>query len=235
MYDVIVLGATFAAAGIAHACKKNCLVLEQSMQAGGEFFGALQYGSGYEKQVQGEAAILRERFLNSNIYSCDAEIYPYLQEADVLFDTQIVSVEKTETGFLCTAHGVEGFCAYEAKRVIDTRCNAEMCHSKTFNLLVESKEMPAFTSVTIEKAGLENHHVLRLPVALSCGYADARAAAKKIVEQFSETQKLLLSAWGFDYRVKADYPKTEDGILYLPSKMYENPVQAFRAGLEVMV
>ena len=53
--------------------------------------------------------------------------------------------------------------------------------------------------------------------------------------QFSETQKLLLSAWGFDFQVKADYPKIEDGILYLPSKMYADPLLAFGAGLEVRV
>ncbi len=178
---------------------------------------------------------MQAHFANSNLYSCDAEIYPYLQEADVLFDTQIVDLKKTEKGFLCTTHGVEGFCAYEAKRVIDTRSNEKMSLSKTFNLLMESKETPAFPGVTIAKAGLEDHYVLRLPVALSCGYTDARAAAKKIVAQFSENQKLLLSAWGFDYQVKADYPKTEDGILYLPSKMYADPVLAFAAGLEVRV
>ena len=235
MYEVIVLGATFAAAGIAHTYKKNCLVLEQSMQAGGEFFGALCYGAGCDRPLYGEAAKLQERFASSHIYSCDAEIYPYLQQADVLFDTQIVSVKKTEKGFLCTTWGVEGFCEYEARCVIDTRSSEKMSHSKTFNLLVESKETPAFSGMTIEKAGLEDHYVLRLPVALSCGYADARAAAKKIVAQFSETQKLLLSAWGFDYRVKGDYPKTENGILQLPSKMYADPVLAFGAGLEVRV
>lgn len=235
MYEVIVLGATFAAAGIAHTYKKSCLILEQSLQAGSEFFGALQYGTGYEKPVQGEAAALQKRFAESNIYSCDAEIYPYLQEADILFGSKIVSVERTETGFLCTAHGVEGFCTFTAKQVIDTRCDEKMSHCKTFNMLVESKQTPAFSGVTAEKAGMEDHYVLRFPVALSCGYAEARAAAKTVVEQFSESQKLLLSAWMFDYQVQEGYPKIGNGILYLPSKLYENPVMAFAAGLEVRV
>ena len=43
MYEVIVLGATFAAAGIAEQCKHNCLILERRAQAGYEFFGALQF------------------------------------------------------------------------------------------------------------------------------------------------------------------------------------------------
>jgi len=235
MYEVIVLGATFAAAGIAHTYKKNCLILEQGLQAGAEFFGALQYGTGYDKQVQGEAAALQKRFAESNIYSCDAEVYPYLQEADILFGSKIVSVEKTETGFVCTTHGVEGFCTFEARQIIDTRCNEKISRSKTFNLLMESKEAPAVSGTTAAKAGMEDHYTLRLPVSLSCSFPEARAAAKTVVEQFSETQKLLLSAWVFDYQVQEGYPKTENGILYLPSKLYENPVLAFAAGLEVRV
>lgn len=235
MYDVIVLGATFAAAGIAHTYGKSCLILEESMYAGGEFFGALQYGTGYNKKVQGEAANLQKRFEESNIYSCDAEIYPYLQEADILFGSKLVSAEKNESGFTCTIFGMDGFRTFEAKQVVDTRCSETMCLSKTFNLLLESKETPVFSGVEIANAGLGNHYVLRMPVALSCGYAAARAAAQKLVRQFSETQKLLLSAWVFDYQVQADYPQTRDGIFYLPSKLYENPVLAFAAGLEVKV
>ncbi len=234
MYDVIVLGATFAAAGIAHKYKKNCLILEHGLQAGSEFFGALQFGSDYDKMPENkEAVALQESFASSNIYSCTAQIYPYLQEANVLFDTQFVSAQKTENGFLCVTHGVEGFCTYEAKRVIDTRSNAAISISKTFNLLIESKETPVFSGVHSEKTGMENHYVLRLPVPLSCGYTQARAAAQNIVQQFSETQKLILSASAFDYQIKADYPKTREGIFYLPSKAYENPILAFEAGLEV--
>ncbi len=233
MYEVIVLGATFAAAGIAHTYKKNCLVLEQGLQAGTEFYGALQYGTGYYESVQAEAAALAKAFAEGSIYSCDAEIYPYLQEADILFGSKLAEVEKTESGFVCTVHCVDGFHSFAAKQVIDTRCNEKMALSKTFNMLMESKETPSFSGVEIAKAGLDHHYVLRMPVALSCSFPEARAAARKIVEQFSQTQNLLLSAWMFDYQVNPDYPKTKDGILYLPSKLYKNPVLAFAAGLEV--
>lgn len=234
MYDVIVLGATFAAAGIAHQYKETCLVVEHRTQAGYEFFGALHFGSGYDKNVKRKEALpLQQSFLqvNGDVYGCDAHIYPLLQEAHVLFGTQIVSVEKTDGGFLCVTHGVGGLCTYKARQVIDTRCNAEMCSSKTFNLLIESKEVPSFLDVRAEKAGKENHYVLRCPVPVSYGYAEARAAAQNVIRQFSETQKLILSAHEFDHQVKEGYPKTQDGILYLPSKAYENPVLAFEAGL----
>ena len=58
MYETIILGATFAAAGIASRQKKKCLILEQSLQAGYEFFGALNYGTDYDvplKTQEGQA------------------------------------------------------------------------------------------------------------------------------------------------------------------------------------
>lgn len=206
MYDVIVLGATYAAAGIACRQKKNCLVLERRTQAGYEFFGTI-----------GSESV--------------PSIYPSLGEADVLFGTEVVSVEKTDEGFACMTHGVGGFRSYEAKKIVDTRCNAEMSIAKTYDLLIESKETPAFSGVCWEKTEDENRYVLRCPVPLSCGYVAARGIARNVIRGFSETQRLILSADEFDYQVKAGYPKTEGGILYLPSKAYEDPRLAFEAGM----
>lgn len=234
MYDVIVLGATFTAAGIAQIFKKNCLILEQSFQAGSEFFGALQFGFGYDQKPKREKSIaLQDSFLNGNMYTRHTEIYPYLQQADVLFGTQVSAIKKSENGFLCEVHGVQGFYTYEAKHIIDTRSNDEICALKTFNILIESSETPVFSGVYSEKGGLENHYILHLPLPLTCGYAEARKMIKNVVQQFSETQKLILSASVFDYQIKADYPKKRDGIICLTSKAYNNPVQAFEAGLEV--
>lgn len=209
MYDVIVLGATFAAAGIAQQYKEKCLVIERRLQAGYEFFGALHL------DVE------------------ESSIYPYFKGCRTLFSTELISVEKTDDGFACVTHGAKGYCTYHAKQVIDTRCSDEMCLSKTFNLLIDSKETPVFSNVNCEKAKGENRYLLSCPVPLSYGYAEARAVAQNIITQFSETQQVILSAHEFDYRVKAGYPKTENGILYLPSKAYENPDLALEAGLDI--
>lgn len=42
--------------------------------------------------------------------------------------------------------------------------------------------------------------------------------------------RLLCLANDFDYNVKQEYPKYVDGILYMPSKAYKNPILAFDAG-----
>lgn len=208
MYDVIVLGATFAAAGIAQRHKEKCLVIERRAQAGYEFFGALDF------TVE------------------ESEIYADFKSCHTLFCTELVSVQKTDGGFACVTHGVQGFCTYYARRVIDTRSNAEMSLSKTYNLLIDSKEIPAFSNSHCEKTKGENRYIIYCPVPLSYGYAEARAAVQDIIKQFSETQRLILSAYEFDYHIKEGYPKTQNGVLHLPSKAYKTPALAVAAGHE---
>lgn len=209
MYDIIVLGATFAASGIAQRYKEKCLVIERRAQAGYEFFGALNF------TVE------------------ETEIYNQFKCCHTLFCTEIVSVQNTEEGFACVTHGPQGFYTYYARKVIDTRSNAEMSLSKTYNLLMESKEAPEFSNVHWEKAKGENNYILYCPVPLSCGFAEARTVAQGIIRQFSETQRLILSANEFDYHIEEGYKETRDGILYLPSKAYKNPLIAFKAGLGI--
>lgn len=211
MYDVIVLGATFAAAGIAQHYNEKCLVIERRACAGYEFFG----GSDFAKE--------------------ETEIYSHFKKCHTLFCTDPVSIEKTDDGFACVTHGVQGFYTYHARKVIDTRCSASMSLSKTYNLLISSEEEPIISNCKCQKVDGKNRYVLRCPVPLSCGYAEARALTLDIIKQFSETQRLILSANEFDYRVKVGFPKTENGILYMPSKSYKNPRIAFEAGLEVSI
>lgn len=209
MYDVIVLGATFAAAGIAGLCKEKCLVIERRAQAGYEYFGALDFSVD------------------------ETEIYSYFKSNNILFCTEIVSVQKNDNVFECVTHGAQGFCTYYAKKVIDTRSNAKMSLSKTFNLLIDSKEEPFFSRCYWKKAKEKNRYIVYCPVPLSYGYAQARASAQDIIKQFSKTQRVILSAHEFDYHIKEDFPKTQNGILYLPSKLYKNPQLAFEAGLKI--
>ena len=232
MYDVIVLGASFAAAGIAEICRKNCLVLERRMQAGYEFFGALQFGTGYEKPLRSEKAKeLRAHFeKNAYPFGNDPLLYPIFKQSDILFGTETVFVEKRGEHFVCTTHGVDGYRTYEAKRVIDTRCHPENCSSKRFNVLIESKEEPQFNGIACTKADTEGRYVLHIPVSLTCTFSEAAKKTLELVQAFSPAQKLILSANEFDYEISQERQE-KDEILFLPSKAYENPIAAFEAGL----
>ena len=207
MYEVIVLGATYAAAGIAQKYKENCLVIERRLQGGYEFF----CGQSQEP------------------------IYEIFGRCHTVFSAEIVEIQKTEKGFTCLTHGVDGFRSYEAKDIIDTRCREDMCLSKTYDLLMESDKTPDFANVTWEQGNKDNRFVLHCPVPLDCTYPQARAIVKGIVEQFAEGQKLILSADAFTYQVKPGYPKMENGIFLLPSKAYETPDLAYAAGLQMEV
>lgn len=209
MYEVIVLGAGFAAAGIARQLGERCLVIERRAKAGSEFFGALRN--------LGEEADLHSQF----------------EGCHLLFCTSVVSVEKDGNGFICVTHGVDGFRTYQAKKIIDTRCLSKMCRSKTFNLLIESQDEPAFANVRWERTRWENRYLLCCPVDLSCTYSQAREMALALVKQFSEKQRLILSADVFDYQVEGEYPCIQNGIVHLPSKAYETPELAFAAGLSI--
>ena len=236
IYDVIVLGATFAAAGIAARLGQRCLVLERGLRAGSEFVGALQFGAGYDRSVRGkEARQLWEALQQeeNGRFCCDAQIYPFFSPDHTRFATEIVSVEEKDGVFQCVTHGVDGYGSFEARQVVDTRTHGETVTAKTYNLLVKSDEIPCFPNISAEKAGKDDHYVLRCPVAVSCGYAEARTEAEKVIRRFSESQRVILFAHTFDCQVSPDAPRSRDGIRYLPSKAYENPVLAFDAGLSL--
>ena len=233
MYDVIVFGATFAAAGIAEKFNEKCLVLERRLQAGYEFYGALRYGAGYDKPLRRkEASDLFEKFQkNSTPYGNDTLIYPFFKQCTTLFGTEIVSVEKNGDAFLCTVHGVDGYKTFFSKAVVDTRFHAKYALSKTFNLLMESKDFPHFDGILAKAADSEGRFVLQVPVPLSFTFQEARKEALKIVGKFSSTQKLIYSANEFDYQASDNLSPEENGVRLFPSKAFKNPVQAFEGGL----
>ncbi|MBR2634760.1 MAG: hypothetical protein IKD31_04195 [Clostridia bacterium] len=234
MYKVIVLGASCLAAGLAKRYQKECLVIERSAWAGYEFFGALNFGCHYEKPVTGNEAKALQKLLAESPagpYGFEANFYPFFKEAKVRFQTELISVQKTADGFLCETHGVNGYRLYEAEHIIDTRCTPEMSLSKSYNLLIESPRTPDFSGVRFLRGEMENHWILQCEVPLFCNYPQARSIVLQVMENFSEGEKLILSANEFDYQVKEKIPASENGILLLPSKQYDNPILALDAGL----
>lgn len=233
MYEVIVLGATFASAGIASQYKEKCLVIERRAQAGYEFFDALNYGVNYEKSPHGKEALdLQEKFRGEkSIFNCATFIYDYFKECKTLFGVQIVSIEKNDGFFTCTTYSSSGYKTFKAKKIIDTRCNQTMADLKTYNILIESKGEPSFDGVAYTKAIGENRYVLCIDVPVSCSYSEARGKALGIIKQFDEDKRIILLAGEFDYTVKSSYPKADGEILYLPSKAFDNPVLSFECGI----
>lgn len=240
MYDFILLGATFAAAGIAKTCKGSCLILESRPQAGYEFISALHFGTDYYLPVKSSLAqSFHKTFLDRQaispdricLFDCAAPFYQLLEGIPILLNTQILCVEKKEKGFLCTVHGVSGYRTFEATQIIDTRCAPEMCVSKTYNLLIDGTGPVTLPpDVFQEPWGFSHNYILRCSVPLDANYLTARKIAMDVLNTLPPSHKLVLLADDFDYQVKGSYPQTKGGILQLPSKSYRNPILALDAG-----
>ncbi len=247
MYEVIVLGATFTAAGIAGKLGKNCLILESRPDAGYEFFGAFHFGTGYDKKLYSEEAVLlREKFKEQHafgevytennqrvsLFECMPLLYQHLEKIPLLLNTQIVNIKKDGDEFLCLTHSISGYQTFRAKKIIDTRVTSNQCISKTYNMLIDGTgEIPSMENVQSEPWGLSRQYVLRCSVPLSADYSQARQTILPIIRSLPKEHKLLLLADVFDYTTKKGYPNMEKEIIYHPSKMYDNPLMAYDAGV----
>ena len=242
-YDVIVLGATFAAAGIVQKCKERCLVLERRPQVGYEFFSSLNYGKNYDADVcSSEAKELKDAFCNREAFmedrvcisDCASLVYRMFQNSPILLNMEIISVNKETDGYTVIAHGVSGYRKFKANKLIDTRVREDMILSKTFNVMVNGeieKLSEIFGDIAMEKWGYQKDAVLKIPVSVDADYISARKAVLNLTPKMPDDIKILMSADDFDFKIKQGYPKCEDGVLYLPSAMYENPLLAFDAGV----
>ena len=242
-YDVIIIGATFTATGLLRKYSDRCLVIERRPQAGYEFLNALKFGTDYDKELKTvDAKELYERFVSKNafcgenicLFDCAGSFYSLLEGKNVLLNMEIVSVEKNEEGFTVTAHGVSGYRTFTSKKVIDTTIHEDMIKAKTLNFIVNTdKENPAPLSSDLktEKWGYAEDTLIKCTVNVNDGYIEARRILTDLIKTLPSDYKVALVADCFDYEIKSGYPIEKDGIVFMPSCAYKNPLLAFDAGV----
>ena len=239
-YDVIVLGATFAAAGIVEALGDRCLIIERRPQAGYEFINSLKFGCGYNKTLKTDVAKSLYRKFEQNgafngdrvcLFECAPHFYSLLLDKNVLLSTEIVSVEKVDDLFTVTTHGVSGYRVHKAKTVIDTRTLPDEITEKWLNFIVNTdsgSKLPE--GLDIKSFGYECDTVIRCKVSLDDDYKDAR---KKVFNLAATLQgyKVAMVADEFEYSFKGEAVKSGNGIILMPSQSFANPLLAFDAGV----
>ena len=240
MYDLIILGGSFTAAGIL-AKKDNCLVIERNSFLDGDFINALNFGSDYDCQLESnEAKELFEKFKNRNAFSqdriclfdCAIPLYDMLKDEKVLLGTEIINIENKGDYFEVTAFNNAGYSTFKAKKIVDTRIIPDCIKSKTYNILIDGTgELPNIADTTVEPWGFNHNYVIKCGLALSDSYTTARAKVKEIVEQLPTNHKLVLSATNFDYQLTENFKSEENGIYILPAKAFKNPLLAFDKGV----
>ncbi len=238
-FDCIVLGATFAAAGLAAVLGPRCLILEEGPLAGYEFISALHFGDGYEAPLQSAAARelqtefhQRGAFENGRIclLDCAGPLYRRLQDQKLLLNTAVAGVTKTEDGFSLLTHGVAGFRRWQARHIIDTRPQPQDITTKSLNALLTVPEDAAPPpELALQRWGHPGQLVLQCPVAADADEPQARAALNALLQQ--TPYRLALTAECFTHTVAAAGPFRRDGIIGLPSCAYRNPLLAYDAGV----
>ncbi len=240
-YKTILIGATFTAAGLLQAYGDDCLILERRPQAGYEFLNALKFGGCYDQPLNSaEAQALRAGFEKKgafeggrvSLFDCASLLYALLRGRNVMLNMTPVRIEKDGDGFAVAAHGVSGFRSYRAKRVIDTTVHPDMIAEKSLNALINSDtETAPFPGASEEKIGCPGDLLLKCGVPADADYAQARRALAEKINALPPAYKLAVLADCFDYSIKGNFPAEKDGITYLPSCGFANPLLAFDAGV----
>lgn len=243
LYDTIILGATFTAAGIASKSSGNSLIIDRRPHAGYEFINALSFGScGTPEPVTEQAKALKSQFRSRGAYDsgkpclfpCAPVLYQILEDCNVLLNTEILCVDRSDAGWVVTTHSVSGYRTFRAKHVVDTRVLPHQIQSKSLNLLINRDDgtAPQLPQQWVtENWGYDADVVVKCPVSVDADYLRARTALADLLRQLPEGCKAALIADCFDYVLKEVILKESDGITYLPSKQYADPILAFDAGV----
>ena len=243
-YERVILGATFAAAGLVFNGGSNTLVIESKPQAGYEFIGALNFGTGYDEPLKTqEARALYEKFKQKGafadgkacLFDCASILYSYFLERDVLLCTNIVKIDQNNGIFRITVHGVKGFRTFYTKEIIDTRCNDDNILKKAFHAWIRPGKTAMQIPENLEKELLfgifENTFILKLNIEKECTYPQARKKLDNLLKNELSGFKLGLSADCFAVTPKQSGVFKKEGMVQIPSCGFCNPLQAFDAGI----
>lgn len=227
-YDLIILGATFAAAGMLAAAGERALVLEPRPDAGYEFIGALARARIPAPTLQSpQAQSLQAAFAARGVYerhggdlaAAAPAFYAALTDKHVLLETEILSCEHGEEGWCVLAHGVNGYRRFHASRVVDTRLPEELIREKSLAMRILTPE---------------GERPVHLPVPPQADVLAARAAQRAYLQDLPADCRLLLTAECFTVHAAAPCPEErEDGIRLLPSALFDDPLLAYDAGVRL--
>lgn len=243
IYDKMILGATFAAAGLLTK-SESCLVIEPKSYAGYEFLGALHFGTDYDEPLSTkEAAVLYEKLKEKDaifhnrgcLFGCSSVLYSYFLNKDVLLNTNIVSIQQKQGKFCVTTWGVSGFRTFWAKTIVNTLCDDDNVLKKSFHAWIRPKEEKGNTPEGFLADPLfgafENTFIINLPIENGETYCSARQRLDAALKTELADFRLGLTADCFAAVPKTDGIWEKDGMIQMPSCGFKNPLLAFDAGV----
>ena len=212
--EILILGATVAAAGILAAAGQQAVIVESRPDAGYEFFGAFRSAYGKDVEPQSEPArVLRQKFSRrDSLRACTPLFYACLRDRRVYLSAHVLDISRQDDGFAGTLCDASGERRILARRLVDTRAEEKYITGKRLNMLTMSGE---FLHIPLDP-GADMIAARREAAAYLAAHKDAEVVA--VADEFDLTLA--------DFRTLE-----EDGILRLPSAGFADPIAAFDAGV----
>lgn len=245
-YDTILLGATFYSAGYAARSKGKCLVIDRRGVVGSDFCACLKSNVPCDTEVD-LVSDFRKKLSELGIIASNGRIHIvpcamelarfYLEkDIDILLETEVMSVEKKEKGFLIRIFNRDGLSEIEADKIIDTEGRYVGKVKRTLGAMI--------VAGTVEpKIPEEIGHIMRerydseLLFHIVLDEKDDMATAREKMRDVVEKTELLGDwqiasvssdfAWHYDGKTKTTL---ENGVFSIPSSSFGDIISAMEGG-----
>jgi len=253
-YDVVILGATSAALGVASELKQRhkILIINKTSMVAYEFINAYKVGVNWDRDPETELSkdikreLIKEGIIScekTHIYSAGPLFYKFFKDLDVdiLLETEIISVQKEECDYRISVFNIGGHKTIKANYIIDTTEQQAGIESKSLNCLVVNKKKDEFPSVEMDEIEIYreadkiiNTAVMKYKCPLDFTLYKAR---HELIEKWrnrpKEATDWKIAAIGlcFDVVPQVGFKQIDKYHFVLPSAYYDNPLAAIDAGV----
>ena len=256
--ETLILGGSAFACGMASRNPENCLILERGILLIPEFASALHPIRVAGPRTQTGKQILRE--LERRGIVRGEKIHPpplsdyfvhwmHQKKCRLLLNSELINLERSDTDVCAEIFCIDGLNLIRAERIIDTTAEGWRNRGRMF---IRGKALCAAVCGTISRLPAEGElrcasfstgilpgeHLLRVDVPADATWHEARLRLHDIFRRLQQHNPRLslggeATCMVYEYEDGGPIRRTmEDGILWIPSAQYQDPVTAFEEGLQ---
>jgi len=237
MYDNIIIGGTYAAAGFCSGSAGKNLILSRNIYI--EDYSPAFRQCRLEYNTEAGQVIYdyfkAEGIVNEGLLSpaeAAVRMYKMAEEKqwNILYQTFVSEVRQETDGYTVKVHNWEGASILHCREVIDTIPRGRIL-KKTFNALITTETSPGqYDGFEITKAYFNGQYILKCEIEPAASMTEARIALVKLLHSGKlKNPKLILTAVEFERRLECE----QVPYCVIPSCNDENPVESFEKGFEM--
>ena len=264
-FKILIIGAT--ASGIGKAYKLNdtsTLLVDSGIICGHEFTASYKYGRIDERSPLSDEAIqllskIRECNLIENGDISTPSVSGILavmllnSGTQVMFMTEVTSVDKADGGFNVTVFSPDGFETVFVEKIFDTAAKGtfhtlgkSLPYKTEYSAMVtkirntEINSEGVYNGAYLKRCRFAGEYIFTVPAA-SENYIEARRHLHGIWQEYTREVltdfELDMTAHEFSYTLPEEYTGfsaiVEDGFVFAPSVAYDNILSAFDGGVRL--